>query len=111
MPKADSEVQRWSALLEEEVSGWPGVARRPMFGMLALFRRKKIFAALPRTRAARTPRSLLLKLPGVRSRRLHGGSGPGARWVTFEMDSEADIAEALHWLERAHRQAKGPSGG
>lgn len=76
-----------------------------MFGMLALYRGKTIFAALPRTRAAHTPSSLLIKLPGVRGARVRGASGPGAGWVTFEMASEADIAEALGWLERAYRQA------
>ena len=65
LPKANAEMQRWCALLEEEVLVWPQVKSRPMFGMLALYRGKKIFAALPRTRAAETEFSLLIKLPGV----------------------------------------------
>jgi hypothetical protein len=106
LPKIDAEMQRWCALLEEEVLGWPQVSSRPMFGMLALYRGKKIFAALPRTRAAETPSSLLLKLPGVRDVRLKGASKPGAGWVTFEMESPADTTEALKWLQRAYTNAK-----
>ena len=80
-----------------------------MFGMLALYRGKKIFAALPRTRAAETEFSLLIKLPGVDHPRLRHASGPGAGWTTFEMNSESDIAEALRWLERAYQNAKQPA--
>ena len=104
--KPNAEMQRWCALLEEEVSVWPRVKTRPMFGMLALYRGKKIFAALPRTRAAETEFSLLIKLPGADHPRLGGASGPGAGWTTFEMNSESDIAEALRWLERAYQKVK-----
>jgi hypothetical protein len=103
--KTDGEMQRWCTRLIEEVSSWPEVTSRPMFGMLALYRRKSIFAAVPRTRAAETPFSLLVKLPGVHHDRLQGASGPGAGWVTFEMESATDTNEALRWLEHAYRKA------
>ena len=106
LPKVNAEMRRWCALLEEEVSAWPQVSSRPMFGMMAFYRGTKIFAALPRTRAAETAFSLLIKLPGVQHVRLKSGSGPGAGWMTFEMNSESDIAEALRWLERAYQKAK-----
>jgi len=109
LPKTDAEMQRWCALLVEEVSAWPHVTSRPMFGMLALYRGKNIFAAVPRTRAAETPFSLLLKLPGVRHERLQGASQPGAGWVTFEMESASDTTEALRWLQRAYEKAKASS--
>jgi len=109
LPKVDAEMQRWCAQLEEEVLAWPQVSSRPMFGLLGLYRRRKIFAALPRTRAVETPFSLLLKLPHRRHDRLQSGSGPGAAWVTFTMDSEVDISEALRWLEQAYAQAGKPS--
>jgi len=85
---------------------WPQVTTRPMFGMLAFYRGKKIFAALPRTRAAETESSMLIKLPGRRHARLGSASGPGAGWTTFEMNSSDDIAEALRWLRSAYRKAK-----
>jgi len=104
--KIDTEMQRWCALLEEEVTTWPQVSTKPMFGMVALYRGKNIFAAVPRTRAAETERSVLVKLPGVKDKRLKRASGPGAGWVPFEIDSESDIAEALRWLERAYEKAE-----
>ncbi|MBI1983963.1 MAG: hypothetical protein HYS61_07170, partial [Acidobacteria bacterium] len=70
LPKTNVEMQRWCAVLEQEVSAWPQVNSRPMFGMLAFYRGKRIFAALPRTRAAETASSLLVKLPGARHERL-----------------------------------------
>lgn len=106
LPKADVEMQRWSAVLEDEISTWPRVSSRPMFGMIGFYRGSAIFAALPRTRAAETPFSLLIKLPNTRDDRLGAASGPGAGWVTFEMESENDIPEALRWLERAYDKAK-----
>jgi hypothetical protein len=106
LPKADVEMQRWSAMLEEEISTWPRVSSRPMFGMVGFYRGSAIFAALPRTRAAETPFSLLIKLPDTRDDRLGGASGPGAGWVTFEMESENDIPTALRWLERAYDKAR-----
>jgi hypothetical protein len=105
--KVDTEMQRWCAQLEEELASWPHLTTRPMFGMLALYRNKKIFGALPRTRAAATPFSLMLKLPKTRDERLKAGRGPGASWVTFAMESETDIPEALRWLGRAYERARG----
>lgn len=77
-----------------------------MFGMIALYRDSVIFAVLPKTRAAETPLSLLVKLPQTRNERLARASGPGAGWMTFEMTSEDDIAVALRWLQRAYEKAK-----
>jgi hypothetical protein len=105
--KIDNEMRRWCALLEEEVATWPQVKTRPMFGMIALYRGQKIFAALPRTRAPRTANSLLIKLPGAKEKSLTPANVPGAGWVTFELESENAITDALRWLERAYKKAKG----
>jgi hypothetical protein len=110
LPKADVEMLRWCAELESEIVTWPDVSSRPMFGMLAFYRASQIFAALPRTRAAQTPFSLLIKLPEgtplkrADSQRMSRG-GPGSSWVTFAMTSSTDIAEALRWLGRAYEKA------
>ena len=104
--KVNAEMRRWCALLEEEVLRWPRVKSRPMFGMLGLYRGKKIFAALPRTRAAETEFSLLIKLPGAEHARLRNASGPGAGWTRLEMNSESDIAAALRGLENAYQKAR-----
>jgi hypothetical protein len=105
LPPVSPDMQRWSALLEEELSAWRQVRTRPMFGMLALYRGQRIFGALPRTRAAQSPSSVLIKLPGARGDRLRAGNGPGKAWVSFEMESSNDIAEVLRLLQRAYRKA------
>ena len=100
--KIDAEMQRWCALLEEEVLAWPDVTAKPLFGMRGFYHGKRIFAAIPRTKAAGSARSVLIKLPGVSDKRLKSSSGPGNNWVAFELESDADISEALQWLERAY---------
>ena len=52
MPKwfhIDDQMKELSAMLEKEISDWPGVSKRPMFGYQGLYRDGAIFAALPRT--------------------------------------------------------------
>jgi hypothetical protein len=108
LPTIDPEMQRWCSELEAELSGWPYVSSRPMFGLAAYYRRKSIFAAIPRTRAVETPFSLLVKLPDVRNDRLRQERGPGVGWHTFTLESDADIAAALRYLGRAYDKAAMP---
>ncbi|HKE32379.1 MAG TPA: hypothetical protein VKD65_11690, partial [Candidatus Angelobacter sp.] len=51
------EMKQWSTMLGKELSSWPAVRSRRMFGMLAFYRSNKIFAVLPRTKAFETPNS------------------------------------------------------
>src|SRR5438552_18355556 len=70
MPKwfpVDDEMKELSAMLEKEVSDWPGVSKKPMFGYQGLYRNGKIFAALPRSRAMKSPGSLTFQLASVSS--------------------------------------------
>jgi hypothetical protein len=106
MVKVDAEMQRWSSSLEEELLSWPDITTRAMFGMLAVYRRKTIFAALPRTRAPGTPFSLLIKLPGARDARLTAGKGPGAGWQNLALSSADELPDALAWLGRAYERAR-----
>jgi hypothetical protein len=101
-------MQRWCERIEAEVSTWPHVTGRPMFGLTAYYRGRQIFAAIPRTRAVRSPFALLVKLGADRDPRLAADGQPGANWATFELESEADIAEALRRLERAYDRARAP---
>jgi hypothetical protein len=98
-------MQRWCALLEDEVGSWPNVTSRPMFGLAAFYRGGVIFGAIPRTRAVDTPYSILIKQPGAASARLNAASGPGSKWTRFELASDDDLTEALRWLERAYARA------
>jgi len=86
-----------------------------MFGMLALYREANIFAVLPRTRALDEPNSVGFRLPNRSQRilaRMHGderitGHRPGSKWISFHLNSEADLHDALEWFEVAYRQARG----
>src|SRR5947207_6685116 len=62
----DDEMKELSALLENEISDWPWVSKKPMFGYQGLYRDGVIFAALPRSRAMKSPRSIMCKFASVR---------------------------------------------
>lgn len=112
----DDEMKQLSAMLEGEVSGWPGVSKKNMFGYQGLYRNGKIFAALPRTRAMKSPRSLMLKFANAspiilnsleKDSRVDSVSGmSGARWFFFELDEASAVKDALGWLSRAYEAAK-----
>ena len=119
MPKfypIDEEMKELSAMMEKEVSDWPGVAKKPMFGMQGMYRDKAIFAAIPRTRAIRSPRSIMLKFANApkamldnatQDSRINGVSGMTAgNWVTFELEDASAIKDALGWIGRAYEAAR-----
>jgi hypothetical protein len=91
------EMKRISALLAEECKQWPKVETRPMFGMLALYRDKSIFALLPRTKASEMPNSIAYKLAGISEK------SERKKWRSFEFRSDADFRTALEVLDKAYR--------
>jgi hypothetical protein len=119
MPKwfpLDEDMKELSAMLEGEVSGWPEVSKKNMFGYQGLYRNGRIFAALPRSKAMKSPRSLMLKFADVsptilnsleRDPRVDTISGmSGARWFFFELDEASAVKDALGWLSRAYDAAR-----
>ena len=119
MPKffpIDDEMKELSAMLENEISDWPGVSKKPMFGYQGLYRNGVIFAALPRSRAMKSPRSIMFKFASVtpailasanKDSRVDTVSGmSGAAWFFFELDEASATREALGWLGRACEAAK-----
>jgi len=114
LPKITEEMKAWSAALGTEVMTWPGVTTRPMFGLTAVYRARKIFAVLPRTRCMDAPNSIAFKLEsaGVRIRaraqrdpHISAFGMQNARWLSFEMNCDADLHPALQWLSRAYEAA------
>lgn len=111
------EMRQWSALLEAELLSWPGVTAKPMFGLRAIYKGKTIFAALPRTRGIGPTASFILKfnpmLPALLKRakadpRLDTSTRvPGTGWFSFALNSEADLRDALWWLNHSYESAKG----
>jgi len=116
MPPASEEMKQWSAMLGSELSTLPRVTTRPMFGLRGFYRGKKIFAALPVTRAIRNPNALIFRIqpmpPDLLQRarkeaRIDTENAvPSAKWFTFVLNSEADFRDALWWLNQAYNHAK-----
>ena len=116
MPRISDEMKQWSAMLGEEIGRWPNVVARPMFGLQGYYRAKAIFAALPVTRTIGSPNAILFKIremtPGLQ-RRARADSRidperaePGAKWTSFEVQSEQDLRDAIWWLSQAYERAK-----
>jgi hypothetical protein len=108
------ETRRWSALLESELLSWPGVIAKRMFGLRALYRGKRIFAALPNSRGFGPDASILIKYnpmpPALLNRaksdlRVHTNS-PGKGWLSFTLSSDTDLHDALDWLSLSYETAK-----
>ncbi|HZQ92972.1 MAG TPA: hypothetical protein VFA60_14355 [Terriglobales bacterium] len=111
MVKTSDEMQRWSAMLAGEIASLPGVSERAMFGMRAFYRGAQIFAALPRTRGLRTANGFIFKLKGAPERVFQrvatdkriamGVMGGKQQWAVFQMGSDADLHDAIEWLNQA----------
>jgi len=84
-----------------------------MFGMTVAYRKGAVFAALPRTRAFETSRSVAFKLYKETSKvrtMLESDSRittktvkPHGSWIPLELSGDNDLADALKWFELAYR--------
>ncbi|HTT31966.1 MAG TPA: hypothetical protein VMH48_00050 [Methylomirabilota bacterium] len=109
-------MRQWAAMLEKELLGWPQVSAKPMFGMMGIYRRKKIFAALPVSRGLTSSNSIILRFvpfpAGLLERakkepRIGTGRTLKAKnWTSFELSAESDLRDALWWLNQAYERAK-----
>ena len=116
MPHASEEMKQWSAMLGNELSAWPKVTTRPMFGLRGCYRGKKIFAALPVTRGIRDPNSFIFRIQPMppellerakKERRIDTENrAPGAKWLLFKLSSASDLRDALWWLNQAYDHAQ-----
>jgi hypothetical protein len=110
------EMKQWSAMLTSELLTWPHISTKSMFGFLFFYRRRKVFAALPRTRGFDSPSTLVFKfdpmLPLLQERahtddRMDASMKASSKgWFSFRLDSEADLHDALWWLNQAYEAAK-----
>jgi len=113
---ASGEAQEWSAMLRTELTSWPKVRTRPMFGMTGVYRGSKIFACLPKSRTLGwSPNSFLMKFhkaSPLLERRIAADpdlnrSRAGALgWTSFEMKSSEQIPQLLTWLQLAYGSAR-----
>ncbi len=112
---ASEEMKVWSGMLGSELNSLPGTSTKPMFGFLAFYRNDAIFAALPKTRGFNSSSSFMLKfnpMPAALLKRAQSDPRmdtntrmPGKGWFTFELRSEADLRDALYWLNQAYDAA------
>jgi hypothetical protein len=116
MHRASEETKQLAALLGTELTTWPKVTTRPMFGLRGYYRGKKIFAALPVTRAIKNPNSFIFRIQPMPAELLERAraaphidienAAPGPKWLSFILNSEADFRDALWWLNQAYEHAK-----
>ena len=127
MLRVNEEMKEWAGLLEVELASWPEVSARPMFGMQAFYRKRRIFACVPRTRALNSPTSVIFKLHAQggkkannswdRQRQFHDLEDnrlkelrmSSSGWLSFELNSAEDIRDALYWFEQAYNKAQAGS--
>ena len=115
-PKISEEMRQWAAMLEQELKGWRQISSKPMFGMMGIYRRKKIFAALPVSRGLTSSNSIIFRFVPFPQELLERAKkepriGTGrtlqtAKWISFELNVEADLRDALWWLNQAYERAK-----
>ncbi len=87
-----------------------------MFGYRGLYRDGVIFAALPRSRAMKSPKSIMFKLASMSPALLDSAKkdsrvdtisrAPGPGWFLFEVNEASASKDALGWLARAYEAAK-----
>jgi len=116
MLRATEEAIQLSAMLGNELNTWPKVTTRPMFGLRGYYRHKKIFAALPVTRAIKNPNSFIFRIEPMPTELLARArkepridtenAAPSAKWLSFMLNSESDFRDALWWLNQAYEHAK-----
>lgn len=115
-PVISEQMKEWSAMLQGELSSWPAITTKSMFGFLFFYRRGVVFAALPRTRGFDSPSSLVFKLPPLPpslrkraeadARMTVGHKATSKGWFSFELRSESDLRDALFWLHHAYEAAR-----
>ena len=109
------EMKEWSALLQAELNSWPAITTKSMFGFLFFYRRGAVFAALPRTKGFESPSSLVFKFdpmpPGLQKRAMAeqrmdaSAKATSKGWFSFNLSSDADLRDALFWLNQAYEAA------
>jgi hypothetical protein len=107
-------MKQWSAMLGTELSDWPQVSTKPMFGMTAFYRGPQIFAVLPKTRAFGSANGVAFRFDAI-SKKLAGELQSDARvltnpignkWITFEVKNAKHLNAALEWISHAYEASR-----
>ena len=109
-------MKQWSAMLGTELSDWPQVSSKPMFGMTAFYRADQIFAVLPKTRGFQSSNGVAFRFETISAElaeelRLDDRvlTNPiGKKWITFEVHEAKDVNAVLEWMSRAYENCRKP---
>ena len=91
LPSVSEGMRRTFALIAEEVSTWPGVTTKLMFGFRAIYHDGVVFAMLPDKRSLEVADAIAYK--------------EGKEWKALEVKDEEGIRGALAVLESAYATA------
>jgi len=117
LPPISEQMKAWSTALAAELSDWPQVAQKSFFGFTALYRGKKMFALLPRTRSIFQGNAMAFRLEqlgrSTRSRiesdhRISAFDRDKTRWFTFDLSANSDLRDALEYLAIAFEATRTP---
>jgi hypothetical protein len=115
-PHAQQQLQALIVAVEHEVSSWPQVQLKPMFGMTAIYRNRTIFGLLPKTRSIHNGDEIWLKFPkltrvirkkiSAESRIVPPRRPNGAPWHKLSQIKPEDYSLVIQWLGTAYEAAK-----
>jgi hypothetical protein len=93
---ASQEMRELSLILEHEMIRWPGVKVAHLFGTLAFYHRKVMFAMLPDKRSLDSSDAISFIEPP------NGDANKNVKWQTFELTDRSLLDKALLSLQKAY---------
>jgi hypothetical protein len=93
---ASQEMRELCLILEHEMIRWPGVNVTHLFGTLAFYHRKVMFAMLPDKRSLDSSNAISFIGPP------NGEANQNVKWQTFELTDRSLINKALLSLQKAY---------
>jgi hypothetical protein len=93
---ASQEMQELCLILKHEMIRWPGVKVGHLFGTLAFYHRKVMFAMLPDKRSLDSSDAISFIGPP------NGDADQTVKWQTFELTDHSLINKALLSLQKAY---------
>jgi hypothetical protein len=109
------QMKAWSSALASELERWPQITRKSFFGFTALYRGKKMFGLLPRTRGIFQNNAVAFRMDGgnratrallEKDERIAAFDKDKARWFTFQLSCDRDLHDALDYLAKAYEAAR-----
>ncbi len=93
---ASQEMRELCLILKREMIRWPGVKVDHVFGTLAFYHRKVMFAMLPDKRSLDSSEAISFIEPP------NGEAKQNVKWQTFELTDRSRINKALLSLQKAY---------